>query len=69
MNNKICNKCNIEKDLDHFYKNKNNKSGYYPCCKICWNQIYRSERILCQCGKLIGKQYYPKHLLILYYNH
>ena len=33
--NKICSKCQIEKRLTEFYKDKYQKSGYRPSCKIC----------------------------------
>ena len=32
---KICNKCNIEKPLDQFNKNKNKNDGYHVWCKQC----------------------------------
>src|SRR5688572_4694355 len=33
--NKICSKCQIEKSLTEFYKDKYQKSGYRPSCKMC----------------------------------
>lgn len=33
---KICTKCNIEKDLKFFQKNRLTKSGYGPVCKECY---------------------------------
>jgi len=32
---KICNKCNLEKELDLFYKDKTKKDGYMNYCKSC----------------------------------
>ena len=32
---KACSKCKTEKSLNEFYKDKYDKSGYYPICKIC----------------------------------
>lgn len=32
---KICSKCNVEKDLSHFYENKAYKGGYNSRCKEC----------------------------------
>ena len=32
---KICNKCNIKKSIDNYYKNNSNKTGYQNICKIC----------------------------------
>jgi hypothetical protein len=40
---KKCNKCNIEKDIEEFSKNKNSKNGYRNECKNCMN-IYRSTK-------------------------
>ena len=34
--NKICNKCNIEKPLDEFYKHNNYSDGYNKKCKKCY---------------------------------
>lgn len=36
---KICNKCNLNKPLDDFYK-KTNKKHYSPKCKKCANKYY-----------------------------
>ncbi len=33
---KVCTRCHIEKDISEFYRNKRNKSGRSPCCKICY---------------------------------
>jgi hypothetical protein len=33
----ICTRCNIEKSIDEFHKNKRNKSGYMNQCKTCIN--------------------------------
>ena len=35
---KKCNKCNIEKDILDFCKNKNNKDGLNYICKVCANK-------------------------------
>jgi hypothetical protein len=35
---KICIKCNQEKELNNFYKNNRNKSGYEGICKSCKNE-------------------------------
>lgn len=32
---KICTKCLLEKDINHFHKNKNSKDGMVSQCKIC----------------------------------
>jgi len=39
---KKCNKCNLEKDYDLFYKDKTKKDGYMNYCKSC-KKIYESE--------------------------
>ncbi len=36
---KICTKCNINKDLIEFYKDKSKKSGYKPSCKECERKL------------------------------
>ena len=32
---KNCSKCNIEKELEFFPKDKTKKCGYSSCCKEC----------------------------------
>ena len=44
MSLKICNKCNIEKDIINFYKNKNTKSGFRNNCKQCELDYYRNNK-------------------------
>lgn len=40
--NKICSKCNEEKLMSEFYKDKRSKGGIYPSCKKC-NFIYKQR--------------------------
>jgi ribosomal protein S15P/S13E len=40
---KICCRCNIEKELQEFPKDKNRKDGYYIICKNCRKLIYQSN--------------------------
>jgi len=42
---KICNKCNLEKILDEFPKNKLVTYGYYSQCKECKNKYKRAYNI------------------------
>lgn len=35
MSSKLCNKCNIEKPLDNYHKDKSKKDGYKNYCKLC----------------------------------
>lgn len=42
---KICNKCNIEKELNQFSKLKNSKDGHQSKCKLCTSE-YNKERYL-----------------------
>ena len=39
---KTCTKCNIEKPLDHFVKNKRQKDGYHYVCKEC-HKVYKEN--------------------------
>jgi len=46
MDKKFCNKCNEDKPLDDFYKNKSKKSGYQTFCKDCTKsstKVYRKN--------------------------
>lgn len=47
MNQKICGKCKIKKDLSEFHRSKIEKDGYEPICK--------------DCRKLETKKYYDKN--------
>jgi hypothetical protein len=38
---KRCSKCNIEKELDEFYKRKDSKDGYRTDCKECRDNIVK----------------------------
>ena len=40
---KICCRCNIEKELLEFPKDKNRKDGYYIICKNCRKLIYQKN--------------------------
>jgi hypothetical protein len=43
----ICNKCNIDKEIENFTIDGRRKSGYYPWCKPCkakWTREYRQTR-------------------------
>lgn len=39
---KQCSRCKETKDINDFYKDKNKKSGYHSCCKLC-DKIYSSN--------------------------
>jgi len=41
---KKCNKCNIEKSLDHYAKRKESKDGYNVICKQCVGDYYKSNK-------------------------
>jgi hypothetical protein len=41
MNTKVCSKCNVEKEICEFRKDRSKKDGLYPSCKRCkllWRQ-------------------------------
>lgn len=40
---KKCTKCNIEKELSDFSKNKSSKDGLRPSCKSCVKEYYKSN--------------------------
>lgn len=63
MSIKICNKCKIPKELDQFYKDKTNLTGYCPKCKECKKKY---EESLKDKKQVYLKQYYQdnkKHIL------
>jgi hypothetical protein len=41
METKVCNKCNLEKQITDFYKDKQKKDGLTSICKICKNNILK----------------------------
>lgn len=43
MKTKICSKCNLEKELVNYPKDKNRKDGYYVYCKECRKLTYQSH--------------------------
>ena len=55
---KICNKCNIEKNITEFNKNKRIKDGYFNTCKKCRKiQRKKNEKKV----KEYAKKYYQKN--------
>ena len=48
---KLCKKCNIEKDLSFFYKDKTLKDGHRNECKICYNLKYDKKEYLKEYNK------------------
>jgi hypothetical protein len=40
-NMKECSKCKVEKEMSEFSKDKQKKSGYRPCCKVCQRKAYK----------------------------
>ena len=55
MYNKICTKCNLEKNINEFSINNRSKDGHAFCCKKC-KRLYNKERY-----KKYGKQFYLKY--------
>lgn len=57
---KICTKCNIEKDLSFYSKDKGQKSGYRPACKECTYNVskkYRSSEVVKEKRRIAAKKY------------
>ncbi len=54
---KKCSKCKKEKEYIHFYKDKIQKDGYYPTCKLCKNAYLTLHR-RSNYGKQYNKNYY-----------
>jgi len=61
MENKICAKCNIDKSLDEFHKNKLGVGGYHSQCKICKN-TYKKEYKINNKDKIILYRKKIKHI-------
>ena len=60
---KICIKCNIEKELEEFYKDKQNKDGLCSKCKGCseeYKKKYRKENV--EEIKQRNKKYYEENV-------
>lgn len=57
---KKCSKCNIDKNIDDFCKDKNRKDGRYPQCKECKNAGERATS-----GDRNRKRYYDNREEIL----
>lgn len=59
---KTCKKCNLEKDINEFSKQKTNKDGYKNTCKKCINEYgreHRSANIESELNR--SKKYYEKN--------
>jgi len=55
---KKCSKCELEKDLLEFHKDKNSKDGYYSSCKLCKKKYQKSNSHIL---KINCKKYYYKN--------
>ena len=63
---KICTKCNIEKEITFYHKNKNEKDGYMNICKTCRSLSRKNqENVRCndnkecpKCKKLLSHTFY-----------
>jgi len=58
MKTKICPKCEREKEVVYFCKDKSRKDGFYPQCKDCCKEYKDSHKKL---TKEYAKQYYQLH--------
>jgi len=52
---KVCNRCQMEKPLDQFYKNKSIKGGYLNQCKTCHYEYTKKYRATTE-GKAIRQK-------------
>lgn len=61
---KTCRKCCLTKDVTEFYAYKPNKDGITSWCKRCYCDTKSRDykRVECECGKMVIKQNYNKHL-------
>jgi hypothetical protein len=59
--NKKCHKCEIEKEIKEYHKNKNAKDGYRNICKNCTKKIRNDHYVK-------NKDYYKKYNCDYYYN-
>jgi hypothetical protein len=46
MQNKVCSKCGIERDISEFTKNSQKKDGLHPSCKECYKNFYKKNKDL-----------------------
>jgi len=56
MTSKICSKCNIDKDLGEFHRDKNRKDGHRSACKECINNKKPSV-LKDKCNDLLSKNH------------
>jgi len=54
MQTKVCAKCDVEKGLGEFYRQKTAKDGVQSWCKVCTKQYYKDNK---ESIKQYGKQY------------
>ncbi len=41
---KICQKCNKEKSLSDFYRNKTKEDGHNGICKVCQEEVNKNNK-------------------------
>ena len=63
---KTCSVCGIDKSLENYFKYNHSSDKHHSICKNCWSARY-DIKILCKCGKLVGKKYMNKHLQLKYH--
>jgi hypothetical protein len=57
---KICSKCDIEKDISDFHKNKHGKFGVRSICKKCMKSKYKYEKKGRRCNPNFDMKSYQK---------
>lgn len=59
---KRCSTCKTLKDRSSFSRSVTAKDGINNQCRDCVNKRYSRNKRVCICGKIVGVNYYSKHL-------
>lgn len=61
VSTKKCNKCQLERLLVLYCRNRNGRDGLNWICNKCKNET--RKKVQCSCGKMVYKDYLDKHVL------